>query len=145
VLANVAAAAPLAAAALPAFAAGNQVGKRVDLETGATADASMQFASPTVASNQAGRKGGAIPKIRVSGTWKDPAHPGCTRTITLAGNKAIINGADEDGKPWKVTGKVVDSSIFVDFTPKGGPADVEAKYKVGKGIVFPDGNVWTKA
>ena len=71
-------------------------------------------------------------------------HPGCTRKIVLQGSKAIITGADEDGKPWKVVGTVDNQSIFVDFTSKGGPANVEAKYVVGKGIVFPDGNVWTK-
>jgi len=50
---------------------------------------------------------------------------GCTRKIQLAGNKAIITGADEDGKKWKVTGELKSDSIIVDFTPKGGPKDVE--------------------
>jgi len=52
---------------------------------------------------------------------------------------------DEDGKKWKVTGELVGNSIIIDFTPKGGPKGVEAKYVQGKGLVFPDGNVWTKA
>ena len=34
--------------------------------------------------------------LRISGSWSDPAHPGCTRKIVLQGNKAFINGADED-------------------------------------------------
>jgi hypothetical protein len=92
-----------------------------------------------------GRGGGKIPEIRAAGIWNDPGHPGCQRKIALAGNKAIITGADEDGKKWKVKGELKGNSIIVDFTPKGGPAGVEAKYVIGKGLVFPDGNVWTKA
>jgi len=97
------------------------------------------------APTQAGRGGGKIPEIRVAGTWNDPAHPGCTRKIAVNGSKAFISGADEDGKKWKVTGEVKGKSIIVDFTPKGGPKDIEAKYVIGKGLVFPDGNVWSKA
>ena len=37
--------------------------------------------------------------IRIGGTYSDPAHPGCTRKVTLIGtNKVLIEGADEDGK-----------------------------------------------
>jgi len=32
---------------------------------------------------------------------------------------------------------------FIDFSPKGGPEKLLAKYEDG-GIVFPDGNKWTK-
>jgi len=35
------------------------------------------------------------------------------------------------------------SKIFVDFSPKGGPKDVVGKWQDG-GIVFPDGNKWSK-
>merc|ERR1712078_67650 len=90
------------------------------------------------APTQAGRGGGKIPEIRVAGTWNDPAHPGCTRKIAVNGSKAFISGADEDGKKWKVTGEVKGKSIIVDFTPKGGPKDIEAKYVIGKGLVFPE-------
>ena len=45
---------------------------------------------------------------------------------------------------WKVKGTVSGQSIVIDFSPKGGPKDVEAKYVIGKGLVFPDGNTWTK-
>ena len=145
-LGRVAAAAP-ALAALPAFAGpldGLQDGKRTN-ENGATGGQGFSLVSSSGAPNQSGRKGGTIPKIRASGVWADPAHPGCTRKIVLQGNTAIITGADEDGKAWKVKGIVDGTTINVDFTPKGGPAGVEAKFVVGKGIVFPDGNVWTKA
>ena len=49
------------------------------------------------------------------------------------------------GKKWKVKGEISGNSLIVAFTPKGGPANVEAKYVIGKGLVFPDGNVWSKA
>lgn len=46
---------------------------------------------------------------------------------------------------WKVTGKVGRSNVdaVIDFSPKGGPKDLTAKFESG-GIVFPDGNKWTK-
>ena len=146
-LTRVAAAAPLAAVALPAFAGpkdGLQDGKSVN-EWGADDSGllSPSLLGSSGAPGQAGRKGGTIPKIRTSGTWNDPAHPGCTRKIVVQGKTAFISGADEDGKPWKVKGAVDGNSIIVDFTPKGGPSGVEAKFVVGKGLVFPDGNVWT--
>ena len=50
--------------------------------------------------------------------------------------QAIIRGADEDGTPWKVTGKVSGSEMIVDFSPKGGPKAVPAKWN-GLGIQFP--------
>merc|ERR1712078_930761 len=130
-IAGFAATAPLVAAAIPAFAinfekdGGNQDGKSTDA-FGATGG------QKTVAN------GGKIPEIRVAGTWNDPAHPGCTRKIAVNGSKAFISGADEDGKKWKVTGEVKGKSIIVDFTPKGGPKDIEAKYVIGKGLVFPE-------
>ena len=34
-------------------------------------------------------------------------------------------------------------SVSIDFTDKGGPAEVVGKWD-GSGIVFPDGNKWTK-
>lgn len=145
-LANVAAAAPVAALALPAFAGpsdGLQEGKRTD-DNGATGGEGFSLTGTSGAANQVGRKGGTLPKIRASGTWSDPAHPGCERKIVAQGSGLIITGADEDKKAWKVKGKVEGTTILVDFSPKGGPADVEAKFVLGKGIVFPDGNVWTK-
>jgi hypothetical protein len=153
-IAGFAATAPLVAAAIPAFAinfekdGGNQDGKSTD-SFGATGGqktvANGGSLVGTKGAFQSGRSGGKIPEIRVAGTWNDAAHPGCTRKIAVNGSKAFISGADEDGKKWKVTGEVKGKSIIVDFTPKGGPADIEAKYVIGKGLVFPDGNVWSKA
>merc|ERR1719359_2066243 len=157
-IAGFAATAPLVAAAIPAFAinfekdGGNQDGKNTDVVAGGGGATGGQktLASGgslvgTKGAQQAGRGGGKIPEIRVAGTWNDAAHPGCTRKIAVNGSKAFISGADEDGKKFKVTGEVKGKSTIVDFTPKGGPADVEAKFVIGKGLVFPDGNVWSKA
>lgn len=96
------------------------------------------------AANLGSRKGGNIPSARLAGTWNDPAHPGCTRKVQLAGNKAFIKGADEDGKPWKAVGVISGNDVTIDFSGKGGPSDVQAIYIVGKGLTFPDGNVWTR-
>ena len=82
--------------------------------------------------------------VRFQGTYSDPAHPGCTRRITLAGRNAIITGADEDGKPWKVAAVPQGDKILADFSPKGGPADVVGQWLGTGGIKFPDGNVWAK-
>merc|ERR1719380_60053 len=158
-IAGFAATAPLVAAAIPALAinfekdGGNQDGKNTDLVAGGGGASGGQKTNASGGSligskgapTQAGRGGGKIPEIRVAGTWNDPAHPGCTRKIAVNGSKAFISGADEDGKKWRVTGEVQGKSIIVDFTPKGGPKDIEAKYVIGKGLVFPDGNVWSKA
>jgi len=140
-LKRAAGAVPLTLAA-PALAEefGNQDGKLVDSK-GASVPKTTIIGTKQ-ASVQAGRGGGKLPTIRVSGTWKDPNHPGGYRKISLVGTNAIVNGADEDGKPWKVKGVLKGNSIIFDFTPKGGPKDVEGKYVVGKGIVFPDGNTW---
>ena len=45
---------------------------------------------------------------------------------------------------WKAVGIIADNIVTIDFSAKGGPADVPATFVVGKGLVFPDGNVWTK-
>ena len=83
--------------------------------------------------------------VRIGGKYADPNHPGCKRAVTLIGtNKVLIEGADEDGKKWTVRGTYEGKEITVDFTPKGGPKDLTATYAVGKGLTFPDGNVWKK-
>ena len=142
VLAKAATMAPLLAA-LPALAEGNQQGKSTD-DDGATYYAKSLTGSPGNAAGLSARKGGAIPFARFAGTWSDPAHPGCTRKIQLSSDKAYIKGADEDGKPWKAVGTIDGPTLTIDFSGKGGPKDVVATFVIGKGIVFPDGNVWSR-
>ena len=82
--------------------------------------------------------------VRFAGTYSDPNHPCCPRKVQLAGTNVIITGRDEpDGKEWKVKGKPYGRALLLDFSSKGGPADVVAKW-TGLGLAFPDGNVWTK-
>jgi len=121
---------------------GLQDGKLVD-ESGSQFKSSSITSSPGAAASLGSRKGGAISNARLAGKWSDPGHPGCKRKIQLAGNKAFITGADEDGKPWKAVGIVDGMDVVIDFSSKGGPTDLKATYVVGKGIAFPDGNVWT--
>jgi len=123
---------------------GFQDGKLVD-EAGSKFKSTSLTGSPQSAASLASRKGGAIPSIRLAGKWSDPAHPGCTRKVQLSGNKAFISGADEDGKPWKAVGVINGDDVTIDFSAKGGPSDVKATYVIGKGLIFPDGNVWSKA
>ena len=82
---------------------------------------------------------------RIGGKYADPMHPGCKRKVTLIGtNKVLIEGADEDGKPWTVKGTYEGKAVTVDFTPKGGPKDVTATWSIAGGLLFPDGNAWKK-
>ena len=45
---------------------------------------------------------------------------------------------------WKAVGVIEGDDVIIDFSAKGGPSDVKANFVLGKGLVFPDGNVWTK-
>merc|ERR1719331_177569 len=80
------------------------------------------------------------------GTYSDPSHSGCKRTISYAGGRSYqIDGSDEDLKPWKVTASRSGSAtLLVDFSPKGGPQAVVATQVFGGDLKFPDGNVWKK-
>jgi len=109
-----------------------------------------------------------------TGEYDDANHPGCLRSVKVVGAKqgadgrrerfptAYIKGTDQkegqkscSGTPeladvWSLTGKVSEAGdeISIDFSPKGGPARVTGVYdNLGgiEGIVFPDGNKWTKA
>lgn len=103
------------------------------------------------------------------GDYNDPNHPDCLRQVKVVG--APLQGSGKrspypvveivgyDGKSkssktctdrptrddlWKVEGTVKSNdTAFIDFSSKGGPDKLLAKYEDG-GIVFPDGNKWTK-
>ena len=82
--------------------------------------------------------------------YADPKHPGCYREIFADG---VVRGEDGDpgcdGKKnvrsWALRGTigVGDDTIFIDFSPKGGPANMVGE-RVDDGVRFPDGNVWRK-
>jgi hypothetical protein len=87
------------------------------------------------------------------GSYSDPFHPNCLRVIKTEGAEAKISGTDGTpgcppdgaGKKWNLVGKIQGDSILVDFTPKGGPKDLNGVYDKGAapGIIWPDGNKWT--
>ena len=103
-----------------------------------------------------------------TGDYDDPNHPNCLRQVKVVGAPlkadgsrplyAIVEVTGYDGKSgektctdrpkredlWKVVGKTRGGNeAFLDFSVKGGPADLVGKWD-GSGIVFPDGNKWTK-
>ncbi|CEG00785.1 Ribosomal protein S21 [Ostreococcus tauri] len=98
----------------------------------------------------------------IAGTYADPKHPGCAREIfpngVVAGEDGDPGCGDDDAavrRAWRVRGTIASDgeSVFVDFSPKGGPANVVgartdvdargARLPLG-GVRFPDGNVWVK-
>uniref|UniRef100_A0A7S3L6I4 Uncharacterized protein n=1 Tax=Amphora coffeiformis TaxID=265554 RepID=A0A7S3L6I4_9STRA len=89
-----------------------------------------------------------------SGTYDDPNHPFCVREIENIGRIATIHGTDGNpgcskngkGNEFDLLAQVTDKEIAIDFTPKGGPEFVVAKWEGGEepGIVFPDGNKWIR-
>ena len=103
-----------------------------------------------------------------TGDYNDPNHPECLRQVKVFGaplradgtrsSYPIIEITGYDGKGegatcterptradlWKIQGKVKSNTeALIDFSPKGGPANLGAKFEAD-GIVFPDGNKWTK-
>jgi hypothetical protein len=83
-------------------------------------------------------------------------HPMCKREIQVKedGKAAVVLGEDgnpgcESGSPtksWKLSGRVEGESIYVDFSPKGGPKDLVGKWEdaAPQGIRWPDSNKWTR-
>ena len=98
----------------------------------------------------AGAANAAPAKSALAGKYADKKHPGCYREIFADGT---VKGEDGDPgcgartvtRPWTLAGviDVNDESIFIDFSPKGGPANFLG-VRVDKGVRFPDGNVWKK-
>ena len=67
----------------------------------------------------------------------------------VATAKRACVGRPEQGDVWKLQATVAedDSTIRIDFSPKGGPRNLLGKGQTLGGeteIVFPDGNRWTK-
>jgi hypothetical protein len=88
-----------------------------------------------------------------AGSYADPNHPNCLRVISVSGVEAILTGTDGNpgcppdgsGEAWRLMGKVDGNSIFVDFSPKGGPPGLKGIWddSAPAGIKWPDGNKWT--
>ncbi|CAJ1938870.1 unnamed protein product [Cylindrotheca closterium] len=114
---------------------------------------------------QAAMKTGAASAF--TGDYDDPNHPGCLRQVKVIGAPLRADGTRSkypvvevtgyDGKGngamctdrptrpdlWKIQGKLLsETDAVIDFSPKGGPQNLKASYD--NGIVFPDGNKWTK-
>jgi hypothetical protein len=95
----------------------------------------------------------AAQAIDFTGGYADPNHPNCLRQVEVIGTKASVSGtdgnpgcpADGSGNKWKLVGSVKEDKIFVDFSPKGGPKDLEGKWEGAPvpGIRWPDGNLWS--
>ena len=88
------------------------------------------------------------------GRYSDPKHPGCAREIAAGSSGATLTVRGADGTPgcsngeeqreWSLEGEVRgEGEILIDFSPKGGPKDLLGKW-TGKGILYPDGNTWSK-
>ena len=132
---------------------------------GGAAAAAVAAGAPQSA-NAAGIKTG--PANPFTGDYDDPNHPDCLRQVKVVGAPqradgskplyAIVEVTGYDGKDgektckdrptradlWTVKGKTKGGNeAFLDFSSKGGPADLVGKFEDG-GIVFPDGNKWTK-
>lgn len=82
------------------------------------------------------------------GNYNDPNHVGCMRKIEVKGKEVTLIGSDNlDGtKQWVLKAKEdFPGTIFVDFSPKGGPSNLLGVFNEEKnGISWPDGNLWGK-
>ena len=93
--------------------------------------------------------------IDFGGLYKDPNHPNCLREIVVVDRATVtVRGTDGNpgcppdgsGTPWELTGIINGVRILVDFSPKGGPKDLEGIYDgatAPESIKWPDGNSWT--
>mmetsp|Transcript_25909 Transcript_25909/g.55136 ORF Transcript_25909/g.55136 Transcript_25909/m.55136 type:complete len:196 (+) Transcript_25909:93-680(+) len=133
---------------------------------GGAAAAAVAVAAPPAAQAAGAIKTG--PSNPFTGDYDDPNHPGCLRQVKVVGAPQKADGSKPlyanvevvgyDGKGgsktctdrptrddlWKVTGKTKGKEeAFLDFSSKGGPSNLVATWD-GSGIVFPDGNKWTK-
>lgn len=108
--------------------------RRGALAAGIAVPATLLLPSAALAENRA----------KYNGLYTDPFHPRCTRSVSVKGSDVTISGTDvKGGDVWKITGKLSDSGLSIDFSPKGGPNAVPAEW-VGDGFKFPDGNKWSK-
>ena len=95
--------------------------------------------------------------VDFNGSYSDPKHPNCKREIVVVAGKsrdAKVSGTDGtpgcppdgSGKAWNLVGAIEGDKILVDFSPKGGPANLKGNWEPSPtpGIRWPDGNLWAK-
>ena len=82
------------------------------------------------------------------GNYNDPNHPGCLRKISSKAKEITIVGSDDinGSNQWVLKAdEQMPGTIFVDFSPKGGPPNLLGVFDEAKnGLVWPDKNLWTK-
>ena len=91
-----------------------------------------------------------------NGKYSDPNHPGCLRGIERVRSTTKAKVFGEDGTPgcqadgqketkkWELEGELRgENEILIDFSKKGGPKNLLGKW-TGSGVLFPDGNTWSK-
>ena len=89
-----------------------------------------------------------------NGRYSDPNHPGCLRGIEVHAKTSSARVFGEDGTPgcsagektkkWELEGELRGKEeILIDFSKKGGPKNLLGKW-TGSGVLFPDGNTWSK-
>ncbi|KAL7565786.1 hypothetical protein ACA910_015567 [Epithemia clementina (nom. ined.)] len=99
----------------------------------------------------------ATPDDPFTGKYADPKHPNCKREIVVNKGSSLAKLTGTDGSPgcptdgsgklWTLSGTVSGSTILVDFSPKGGPANLKGVYDTSsspEGVQWPDGNKWSK-
>jgi len=123
---------------------------------------------PVVAIDGTLRRVGCVPSAAPSsttnplppnaGTYSDPQHAEGYRKITTVGGGAggVVSIELQDkpkGPILTLVGTATSTGLTIDFSPKGGPKAVPAKFVAGAGagagagggrLEFPDGNAWTR-
>jgi hypothetical protein len=87
---------------------------------------------------------GTLPPI--NGIYSDPNHLDGYRIVReLDKSNALVTLQDEPNGPiFSVNGKIVGTTVTLDFSAKGGPKDIVATLVGDDKLKFPDGNTWTK-
>lgn len=97
-----------------------------------------------------GRRAGAAAPPAYQGVYADPRHPKGYRVLFGDDRRAAVKlrdapGGEESELPVRMRSEAGGTRLTFDFSPKGGPRDVEGVLGGdGRSIAFPDGNVWTR-
>ncbi len=100
----------------------------------------------------------AVDQLLFTGKYSDPNHPGCARSVLrtsdsdgqvygadAAGGEGVACDGSTDVKWGPLSAAIDGLKIVVDFSPKGGPSNLNGTYSVERSaIVWQDGNAWTK-